>query len=448
MILINLVIIAACIGLNAFFVAVEYAIVASRRSRLETISDGESKSLQLVRSWLDQPNARDRLIAANQVAITLINLAVGALSENTFTLIFAPLFSKIQLSPPFEFLESAISALPIILGLVIATGLQVVFGELVPKVAVLRAPEKFALFSARWIDVFVRIFRHFISLLEWIARSVLRMLGVNTEGAHPASMSLDEMKVMLAGPEMEGVIEEPERDMLSAVLDFGEMIVRQVAIPRTEMIAIEYDAGLPEILAIFSEHPLTKIPVFQGNLDQITGILHIRDLIQVFQNPSEQGVIAGKLTREALFVPETISVNHLLYQFRTKRQHIAIVLDEFGGTSGLVTLEDLVEEIVGDYRDSFESTPPPIQVRGDGSILVDGLTLMEDINDHLGIHLYDPNYDTVAGFILGKLGRLAHIGDEVEDVDAGVRLTVNSMDRLRISQVVITRMEHKSQPSV
>lgn len=274
------------------------------------------------------------------------------------------------------------------------------------------------------------------------------MLGVNTEGAHPASMSLDEMKVMLAGPEMEGVIEEPERDMLSAVLDFGEMIVRQVAIPRTEMIAIEYDAGLPEILAIFSEHPLTKIPVFQGNLDQITGILHIRDLIQVFQNPSEQGVIAGKLTREALFVPETISVNHLLYQFRTKRQHIAIVLDEFGGTSGLVTLEDLVEEIVGDYRDSFESTPPPIQVRGDGSILVDGLTLMEDINDHLGIHLYDPNYDTVAGFILGKLGRLAHIGDEVEDVDAGVRLTVNSMDRLRISQVVITRMEHKSQPSV
>lgn len=139
MILINLVIIAACIGLNAFFVAVEYAIVASRRSRLETISDGESKSLQLVRSWLDQPNARDRLIAANQVAITLINLAVGALSENTFTLIFAPLFSKIQLSPPFEFLESAISALPIILGLVIATGLQVVFGELVPKVAVLRA---------------------------------------------------------------------------------------------------------------------------------------------------------------------------------------------------------------------------------------------------------------------------------------------------------------------
>ncbi len=444
MILINLVIIAGCIALNAFFVAVEYAVVASRRSRLETIADGESKSLELVRSWLDQPNKRDRLIAANQVAITLINLAVGALSENTFSLIFAPIFSKIELVPPFTFLESVLTALPFIIGLTIATGLQVVFGELVPKVAVLRAPEKFALFSARWIDGFTKIFKHFISLLEWIARAVLKFMGVDTEGAHPASMSLEEMRAMLAGPEMDGVIEKPERDMLSAVLDFGEMVVRQVAIPRTEMIAIDYDATLPEIMAIFSQHPISKLPVFQGNLDQITGILHIRDLVKILQEPDPQIVTAGKLAREVLYVPETISVNQLLIQFRSRRQHIAIVLDEYGGTSGLVTLEDLVEEIVGDYRDSFESSPPPIQIRPDGSILVDGLSLMEDIKDHLGIYLSDPNYDTVAGFILGKLGRLARQGDIVEDQDAGVRLTVHSMDRLRIARVMITRLESKS----
>lgn len=444
MIFINLVIIAGCISLNAFFVAVEYAVIASRRSRLETIENGESKSLELVRSWLDQPNKRDRLIAANQVAITLINLAVGALSENTFSLIFAPFFAHIKLIQPFSFLESVLTALPIIFGLVIATGLQVVFGELVPKVAVLRAPEKFALFSARWIDGFTKIFKHFISLLEWVAKSVLNIIGVDTEGSHPASMSLEEMRAMLSGPEIDGIIEKPERDMLSAVLDFGEMVVRQVAIPRTEMIAIEYDATLPEIMAIFSQHTVTKVPVFQGNLDQITGILHIRDLIKILEEPDPNKVIAGKMAREVLYVPETISVNHLLHQFRSRRQHIAIVLDEYGGTSGLVTLEDLVEEIVGDYRDSFESSPPPIQSRPDGSFLVDGLSLMEDIKDHLGIYLSDPNYDTVAGFILGKLGRLAHQGDVIEDLDAGVRLTVHSMDRLRIAQVMITRLESKS----
>lgn len=444
MILINLVIIAGCIALNAFFVAVEYAVIASRRSRLETLASGESRSLELVLSWLGQSQRRDRVIAANQVAITLINLAVGALSENTFSLIFAPIFSKIQFYPPFTFLESVVTALPIILGLIIATGLQVVFGELVPKVAVLRAPEKFALFSARWIDIFTRVFKHFISLLEWIAKSVLNIIGVDTEGTNPASMSLEEMRAIFSGPEMDGVIEKPERDMLSAVLDFGEMVVRQVAIPRTEMIAIDYDATMPEILAIFSEHPVSKLPVFQGNLDQITGILYIRDIIKVLLEPDPKTATAGKLAREVLYVPETISVNHLLYQFRSRRQHIAIVLDEYGGTSGLVTLEDLVEEIVGDYRDSFESQPPPIQIRPDGSFLVDGLTLMEDIEDQLGIHLSNPNYDTIAGFILGKLGRLAIQGDVVEDLDAGVRLIVHSMDRLRIARVIITRLESKS----
>jgi CBS domain containing-hemolysin-like protein len=254
-------------------------------------------------------------------------------------------------------------------------------------------------------------------------------------------MSLEEMKVLFSGPEMEGVIEEKERDMLSAVIDFGGMVVRQVSIPRTEIIALEAGDGLAEILKTFSENHVSKLPVYTESIDQVMGVLHVRDLMQVLQQPDRANITAGELAREVLFVPETISVNDLLNQFRAKRQHLAIVVDEFGGTAGLVTLEDLVEEIMGDYRDSFESTLPAIQNVSAGQTLVDGLTLMSDLNDHMGIHLYDPNYDTVAGFILGKLGHIPHIGDVVEDAESGLKLTVQSMDRLRITQVMITGLD-------
>ena len=296
-----------------------------------------------------------------QVAITLINLAVGAVSENTFAAMLLPLFARIQVPAAWDFVRHILNALPVVLGLIIATSLQVVFGELVPKVAVLRSPEKFALTAAPWMNWFIRVFKYFIILLDWMARSVLAMFGISSQEGESSAMTLDEMKVMFSGPELEGVIEKPERDMLSAVIDFSELVVRQVALPRTEIVAVEADATLEQILEVVSASHVTKLPVYEENLDQILGVLHVRDLIDVLKGPDAVGVTARQLMREALFIPETISVNDLLRQFRTRKQHLAIVMDEFGGTSGLVTLEDLVEEIVGDYRDSFESAPPPFQ---------------------------------------------------------------------------------------
>ena len=221
MIWINLLIIIFFIALNAFFVAVEYAAVASRRARLKVMVDKETAASRIVRDWLENPQSRDRLIAANQVAITLINLAVGAVSENTFSAIFQPLFQRILVPDNWSFLRQVLNALPVVLGLLIATGLQVVFGELIPKVAVLRSPEKFALISAPWMSWFIRIFRHFISLLEWMARAVLNLFGISSQDTLSSSMTIEEMKVMLNGPELEGIIEKPERDMLTAVIDFS-----------------------------------------------------------------------------------------------------------------------------------------------------------------------------------------------------------------------------------
>ena len=436
MIIVNLIAIVVLIALNAFFVMFEFALVSARKAKLELAIEHESTISDLVREWIQTPAKRDRLIAANQLGVTIMSLAIGAVGENTFAKILDPVFSQMVIPPGYKVLAAVIAGTPLILSLIIVTALHVIFGEQVPKVAVLRSPEKFLLISAPFMRVFTAIFKYFINFMDWAAQQILKLLGFDMTGTHSAAISIEEMKVMLNDPEIAEAIEKPERDMLSAVIDFSKMIVRQVAIPRTEIIGVEASAPIQNVFQTFSENNFTKLPVYEDSLDAIIGIIHIRDLIG---RDLSETIQARSLVREALFVPETISVNDLLLQFRAKRQHIAIVLDEFGGTAGLVTLEDLVEEIVGDYRDLFESTTPSIQTISENRSLVDGLTLIDDINNHFDLHLTDPNYDTIAGYLLGQLGRIPRVGDVVDDQEHNVQLIVESMDNLRISRVLLVK---------
>ena len=183
--------------------------------------------------------------------------------------------------------------------------------------------------------------------------------------------------------------------------------------------------------------------MYEDTLDRVIGILHVRDLLAAIQDPTRHSLTARSLVREALFVPETISVNHLLHEFRARRTHIAIVLDEFSGTAGLVTLEDLVEEIVGEFQDPFDSTPPAFQSMADGTFQVDGLTLIEEFNQHFDLHLVDPNYDTIAGYVLGRLGHIPRLGDVVQDAENKLSFKVTAMDHLRISHLSIAHMDHQ-----
>jgi putative hemolysin len=434
----NFLLILVLVALNAFFTSVEFASVAARRTRIELLAEEGNSAAKIVKGWLENPGSRSRLIAACQLGITIVSLALGALGENTFQGLLSPTFSRMALSPSLQRLSGVLAALPLILSLIIITSIHVVIGEQVPKVATLHQPERVALLGAQPMNVFSIVFKWFIDVLDWATKLVLRLFGLQVVGEHSLIYTVDELRQIISESEEGGVLEPPEREMLESVFDFGELLVRQVMVPRTEIVAIEATTKLDEIIGTVKQYSYTKLPVYEADLDQIVGILHVKDVLHVMGQPDCQSITARELARETLYIPETLPVNDLLHQFRNNRQHIAIVLDEFGGTAGLVTLEDLLEEIVGEVSDQFDLSTPEIQNQPDGSVLIDGLTLIEAVNQQLGLNLSDPHYDTIAGYFLGKLGHIPNIGDAIES--GGVKLKVESMDGLRIAQLSLLRL--------
>lgn len=440
MLLWNLLLIFVLIALNGFFVCVEFAAVSSRRMRIELLAEAGNVPAKIVKAWLENPAARDHLIAAAQIGVTIVSLALGAVGENTFQALLEPYFNYLNLPTLMPALAPLLAVLPLVLSLVIITSLHVVLGEQVPKVATLHNPERVALMTARPMRIFNTVFKWFVDLLDWATRRILALIGLKTAGEHLV-VTVEELKAIVSESEEGGVLEPPEREMLNAVFDFSDLLVRQVMTPRTEIVAVEADTPLDEIINLATQSMYTKFPVYEDNLDQVLGIVYVRELLRSLHDPNLRDCTARSLARETLFVPETIPVDELLRQFRLRRQHIAIVLDEYGGIAGLVTLEDLLEEIVGEVQDPFDLSTPNIQTLPDGSVLIDGLTLIEEVNERLGLNLQDPNYDTIAGYILGKLGRIPRIGESVESDSGegvGVRLRVEAMDGLRIARLSLT----------
>ncbi len=441
----NFLLILVLVALNGFFVSVEFAAVASRRSRLELMVVEGSRAGEIVKRWLDSPADRDRLIAAAQLGITIVSLALGAVGENTFEALLAPYFHSLSLTPAFTSLEPLLTILPLIFSLIIVTSLHVILGEQVPKVAALHMPERFALLLAPPMHVFSITFKWFVNILDWATRHTLKLFGLEAVGEHSVMYTVEELKQIVTESEEGGIIETPEREMLHAIFDFGNILVRQVMNPRTEIVALEADTPLEESISLAIDTTFSKFPVYENDLDHILGIVHIRDLLRARQDPARRNCLARSLVSEALFVPETLPIKNVLQEFRKRRQHIAIVLDEYGGTAGVVTLEDIMEEIVGEVSDPYDSPHPEIFVRPDGEVIIEGLALMDEVNEKLGISLSDPHYDTIAGYVLGKLNRMPEVGDVVEIGD-GLRLTVIKMDGLRIEQLALHRGE-QSAPS-
>jgi CBS domain containing-hemolysin-like protein len=416
---------------NAFFVIAEYALVTVRKTRLEELDQQGNRAAWWAKRALSDPV---RLIAAVQLGVTLSGLALGWIGEPALADLLDQLFGNIL--PSVE--KRLASGLASGLAFGVITFLLVVFGELVPKAVALRYAEQAALVLAAPLVYLQKVFQPFVWILNGSANFLLNFLGIRAGNQQESALSVEELRMMIAASTEQGVFQEEQGEMVEAIFDLGQQLVRQVMIPRTEMVAVEAETTLPQIIQLTSESGYTKFPVYDDSLDQIIGIVHLKDLLPAMLSPERQDLTARMLAREALFVPETLTVRDLLKRFRTARQHIAIVMDEFGGTGGLVTLEDLMEEIVGEVSDPFDRTAPAFIVQPDGSILIDGMTLIEDVNERLGLDLSDPHYDTIAGFVLGKLGRIPQVNDTVES--NGVRIRVDAMDGLRVARLVLERI--------
>jgi CBS domain containing-hemolysin-like protein len=415
--LLELLALVGLILLNAFFVAAEYGLVTARRTRIMELEHQGNRGARLVLRITSDP---PRFIAAMQLGVTITSLAIGALGE--------PLFAHV-----FDHVMATILAF--ILALLVITYLHVVIGELLPKGIALGAPERTALVVASPVRAFFLTFRPLIWLLQRSTEILLNALGLQPPGAEHEAHSEAELRMLLSSSAEQGEIEHEEQEMLYKVFDFADQEVADVMVPRPDVVAISIELPAEEALQAVLVSPYTRYPVYRGSLDDIVGVLHIRDLIESMYERGIAAVDLEELVRPAYMVPETKDLGALLTEFRRTNQHMAIVIDEYGSMEGIVTLEDLLEEIVGEIEDEFDLPDETVERVDDDTIRIDGTFPIDDFNEQFSVDLPQEDYHTVAGFVFGQLGRAAEPGDEV--TYDGLVFHVDSVEGQRIDRLTV-----------
>jgi putative hemolysin len=418
--------VAALILLNAFFVAGEYALVTARRTRIQELADQGNRRARAVRRIVADP---PRFIAAMQLGVTLTSLGIGALGEQALAHALDPYLATV---------------LAVVIAFLIITYLHVVIGELVPKAVALRYPERIALGVSTAVRGFFVLAYPLIWILQRSTELILRALGLETPGDERDALSEAELRMLLGRATEHGEIEREEQEMLYKVFDFADKEAADVMVPRPEVVALSIDLPPEECLAAVIESPFTRYPVYRETLDDIVGILHVRDLFSALNDQGFANVRIEELLRAAYIVPETKDLAALLADFRRTNFHMAVVVDEYGTMAGIVTLEDLVEEIVGEIEDEFDLPDESVEHVDDKTVRVDGTFPIDDFNERFGLELPIEDYHTVAGFVFGLLGRAAEAGDEVEY--NGVRFRVLEIEGSRIEKIEVQFIEAPARP--
>jgi putative hemolysin len=415
--------VAALILLNAFFVAGEYGLVTARQTRIRELeARGDRRARAVLRILSDPP----RFIAAMQLGVTLASLGIGALGEHALAKVFDPIVA---------------SAVAIALAFLIITFLHVVIGELVPKGIALAHSEAVALAVSAPVRGFFVLFKPLIWVLQRSTEAVLRLFGLEPPGGDMEVYSEAELKMLLSRSREEGEIEHQETEMLYKVFDFADKEVSDVMVPRPDIVALSVELPPEEALAAMIESPYTRYPVYRESLDHIIGMIHVRDLFSAIVDRGIAGVELESLVRPAHIVPETKDLAALLADFRRTNPHMAIVVDEYGDLEGIVTLEDLLEEIVGEIEDEFDLPDESVEQLPDGRMRIDGTFPIDDFNEQFHRELPIEDYHTVGGFVFGLLGRAPERGDEVEY--DGTRFKVLDVEGSRIERLEVELVPHE-----
>lgn len=424
---------------NAFFVATEFALVGVRKSKAETLA---KEGVSGAKTLLVSINDLERYIAGTQLGITIASLALGAIAESTFESLLHPLFENLALYVPEPF-ASTLRKAGLVAGLsvAIATVFHVVLGELVPKSLALQYPDATALKVSGPMTVLVVVLSPFIWFLNSTGNLILRLVGIPAGGGgHTAHHSVEELKILVEDSHKQGVLDEMERFMLQRVFKMKNLVARQVMVHRLDVVGMPVEMPYEGLMLAVVDAPYSRFPVYEGDLDHIVGILFVKDLIGYRRTAQSGPSDLRKLLRPALFVPESVPIETLLSQFKKARTQMAVVLDEFGGTSGLVTLEDVIEELLGDMEE-IESS-----MDGEGGghpaltteVVVEGRTRLDTLNERFGLSLEDDEADTIAGLVSNKLGRVPSQGEEI--VVGEISIRVHETDGPRITQLSLTPM--------
>ena len=425
---IRLLAVLALVLANGWFVAAEFAIISVRKTRIDQLLAEGSRMARPVRRALENP---DQFIAATQLGITMASLGLGWIGEPALAALIDPLMANL----PGPISETTSHTISFAIAFSIITALHIVLGELAPKTVALQYPEQVSLVVAKPTELFLRVFRPFIQALNAMGWAVVRMFGMKAASGHGGVHSEEELKMLVTASQQAGVLEEEEEQMLHRVFHFAEFTAAEMMVPRTEMTAVPVDAPMSEVVDKVWRGRHTSLPVYRGELDDIVGIMLVPDLVRALASPPANFSVAA-IAREALTVPETMKADELLRQMRRHRTHQAIVIDEYGGTAGIVTFERVMERIVGELGGDFGTgASTPIRQLPDGSAAVDGLALVTDINEQFGLEIDEETYTTLGGYMLGRLGRRPKIGDVIEV--GGRTLRVEAVDGLRVSRVRI-----------
>lgn len=446
MLALHLFVVLALVGMNAFFAAAEFSLVAVRISRVRQLVSAGDPRARIVEILLADLS---RVISGVQVGITLASLALGYLGELTLSEVLRPLVAQI----PSRWAAVAAHGIALVLAFGVLTVVQVILGELVPKSISLARAERVALLIARPFHWFLNSFSWAIDLLDGIAEKFVSSLGVKEAHSHTLVRSPEELQVLIEQARERGVLPATEMQIVQGAIGLAQLQVREIMVPRPDIHALPMDASLEDAMRTFATTQRSRIPVYEATLDHIKGFVHIKDLIWIQLDRArraEEGLPPADFhlqsyLREILIVPETKLASELLVELRSRRTEIAMVVDEFGSILGVVTLEDILEQMVGEFHDEFDVVERPMRLP-DGSLIFDAALKVRDLDSQYGITVpEDSSYETIGGFVLTHLGFLPRGGESFEA--NGYLFTVMDMERRRVSRVKIKQVAVPAPPA-
>ncbi|MBW3628101.1 MAG: hemolysin family protein [Gemmatimonadetes bacterium] len=412
---------------NGFFVAAEFALVGARRTRIDALADAGNARAKIARGAIQH---LDHYISGTQLGITLASLALGWVGESTIAAIIIQLFSGV--GSPWDALASHTIAVAIAFGII--TFLHIVLGELAPKSLALLFPESVSMWLAGPLIVFAKIFTPFIHFLNGSANLILRTVGLRAPREAERVHRPEEIEMLISQTYEHGLLAQQPVEMIRGVFDLSETTAAEVMTPRTQIMAAANTVSLEELENLLVDSGHSRVPIYEGSVDHIIGVVLARDFWRSRRDRRQWNL--ASLIRTVPFVPETKDLEHLLREMQREGTHIAIVLDEYGGTAGLVTVEDVLEQIVGEIADEHEVQREEIH-QEDGRVLLVGRVLVADINERFGLQLPEEEYTTVAGYVMGTLGRIAGEGDTVDFPGGQFRVSAMSGRRVELIEMVL-----------